>query len=131
MRRRDWQERLQALVLARLHEPFAWGEHDCCLFAADAVQAVTGFDPAAPWRGTYVDERGAMRLVRELGGLAAIAVLGGGEEVHPLRARAGDIVLGHVDRDCLGVCLGATWHAPSAAGLVARPMAEAQRAWRV
>lgn len=131
MRLRDWQERLQALVVARLAEPFAWGSNDCCLFAADAVAAETGADPAAPYRGTYDDERGAMRLVRSLGGLAAIATLGGGVEVPPVLARAGDVVLGHVDRECLGVCMGATWHAPSAAGLAARPMSEALRAWRV
>jgi hypothetical protein len=131
MRARDWQERLEALVMARLHVPFAWGRVDCCLFAADAVHALTGTDPAAPWRGTYSDERGALRLVQSLGGLAAIAELHCGMEVDPARARPGDIVLGRVDRECLGVCTGATWHAPSAAGLVARPMAEAQRAWRV
>ena len=40
----DWQPRLQALIQARLAAPFAWGEHDCCLFVCDAVQAITGQD---------------------------------------------------------------------------------------
>lgn len=131
MRHRNWQERLAALVSARLAEPFAWGRNDCCLFAADAVLALTGTDPAMGLRGSYADERGALRLVQQLGGLAALAARHLQLEVPPALARVGDVVLGKVDRECLGVCTGATWHAPSAAGLVARPMTEALRAWRV
>jgi len=33
--------------------PYAYGEHDCALFAAGAVLAMTGEDPAGPFRGRY------------------------------------------------------------------------------
>lgn len=128
---REWQSALADLIGARMTAPFAWGSHDCCLFAADCVQAITGFDPAADARGTYDDERSAARVLKKLGGLEQIAATRCGPEIPPAAARVGDVVLGKVDRECLGVCTGETWHAPSADGLAARPMAEALKAWRV
>jgi len=46
----DWPERLLAALAAARDRPFRWGEHDCCLFAADLIEAVTGVDPAAAFR---------------------------------------------------------------------------------
>lgn len=43
---------------------FKWGEHDCFLFAAGAVQVVTGIDYMANLRG-YRDETTAEVLLRE------------------------------------------------------------------
>lgn len=131
MRHADWQSRLAGLVAERMAAPFEWGRNDCCLFAADAVFAITGTDPAAALRGVYGDAATGARLLASLGGLSAVAASGCGEEIAPTQARVGDIVLGAIDRECLGVCTGATWHAPSAAGLACAPMASALRAWRV
>jgi hypothetical protein len=128
---REWQSALAELIGARMSMPFAWGEHDCCLFAADCVKAITGHDPAADARGSYSDERGAVRVLSKMGGLEQIAATRCGDEVPPAMARIGDVVLGMVDRECLGVCTGETWHVPSAGGLVARSMSEALKAWRV
>jgi hypothetical protein len=126
-----WRARLDALVHARLREPFAWGVHDCCLFAADAVHAQTGDDPAAKWRGTYSDAQGAARLVQKLGGLAAIAGLVG-DRIPPLTASVGDVGLVHADgRELLAVCMGPNWLCPTAQGLGALPLDAAQMAWRV
>ena len=131
-RLRDWQERLEALIASRIDAPFAWGFNDCCLFAADAVQAMTGYDPAADARGTYADERGALNCIRMMGGLESIAeTRSGGVEVPPQMARVGDVVLGFMGRECLGICGGAHWHAPGAAGLASAPMSTASKAWRV
>jgi hypothetical protein len=33
--------------------PFAWGTWDCGIFAADAIQAMTGVDLGAGYRGQY------------------------------------------------------------------------------
>lgn len=89
-RLRDWQSRFAALVAEARARPFAWGSHDCCLWAADAVQAVTGRDPAARWRGTYSSEVGAFRIVLALGGLPMIGALCG-SEILPGLAITGDI----------------------------------------
>jgi hypothetical protein len=112
--------------------PFAWGSHDCVLFAADCVAACTGVDPAADKRGTYSDAMSAARVVREHGGMAEIAASCLGEEVAPLMAQPGDVgLLTNEGRECLGVCTGSCWHAPSAHGLAALPVNQVQRAWRL
>lgn len=56
--------------------PFAYGRHDCCLFAADWVRAWHDRDPASAWRGGYVDALGAARLVRQAGGVEALFAVG-------------------------------------------------------
>lgn len=52
-RRQDWPARLDAYLRDCAARPFQYGAHDCALFAAGAVAAVTGWDPAAAWRGAY------------------------------------------------------------------------------
>lgn len=136
-RNKDWQDRLDALVLVRLRAPFAWGGHDCVLFAADAVLAMTGTDPAAAWRGQWTSAREAFRLLRPLGGLAAAAAGAGLPEVPPRMAQRGDVVLLRAPgragsmRGALGVCLGERIAAPGGRGLVMAGLGEGVRAWRV
>jgi hypothetical protein len=48
---------------------FAYGEMDCCLWPAGWVQAQTGQDPAAIYRGRYDDEAGAKAFAEEAGGV--------------------------------------------------------------
>lgn len=129
----DWQERLAALVSERMHTPFSWGTHDCALFAADGVRAVTGTDPAAGLRGTYDTAAAAARVVQLHAGLAGLAAAALGEEVSPQQARAGDVglVLQAGGRECLAIWTGMAWHVPGEAGLAALPQEAAVRAWRV
>lgn len=47
---------------------FVWGETDCIMATCNHVLAVTGIDPAAPWRGTYHDEAGARGIYEAHGG---------------------------------------------------------------
>ena len=61
----DWQHKLHDFLVARAKEPFAWGSNDCALFAADAIQAITGEDLAAEFRG-YKDEEGATAAVKSV-----------------------------------------------------------------
>lgn len=61
MRRLNWHQHLAQTLQAAMTRPFSWGEHDCCLFAADCVQAVTGVDVAADFRGTYTTPLGAKK----------------------------------------------------------------------
>lgn len=49
----DWQKRLQIYLASITHKPLMYGHHDCALFAADAVQAMTGLDLAEAYRGQY------------------------------------------------------------------------------
>ncbi len=136
-------ERLLAAVAAHRDRAFAWGTHDCCLFACDVIRDAGGVDYAAPFRGRYRTAAGAARALRRFagGGLEAaaekIAQDNGLEEVPPLMAQRGDFVL--VDETAgpapleaaLGVCLGETFVAAGPAGTVTLPLTRARRAWRV
>lgn len=71
-RLRDAEQRLLDAVHAHMRRPFAWGVADCCTWAFDAVQAVTGVDPIADVRGTYGTRWQAMRVLWRLGGMRAL-----------------------------------------------------------
>ena len=52
--------------------PFRWGQNDCALWCASAVQHCTGFDPAADLRGRYDSWMGCRRIVMQAGGLVGL-----------------------------------------------------------
>ena len=85
--------RLHALVLERHDQPFAWGIRDCCLWAADAVFAVTQRDLAADIRGSYWSARQAARVVRDRGGLQALVTDRMGAPIALSDAIDGDVCL--------------------------------------
>lgn len=131
-RLRDWPERLAALFAARAEQPFEWGVHDCCMFAADAVLAVTGHDPAADLRGSYVNELGAARKLARYGGVAGAAIAHGGRVVPVALAQPGDVGLSLQDaaQPALAVWGGGAWHAAGQVGVVVVPTECIVRAWR-
>lgn len=92
-RRQDWRQCYSTLIGAIRRKPFAYGEHDCAMgLSAAMVEALTGIDVAKRWRGRYASRTGALRVMRN-DGFANVAdmvatVL---PEIHPARARIGDI----------------------------------------
>jgi len=138
----DWPERLHALVEQRLQVPFRWGSNDCVMFAADAVQALTGVDLAGRLRGQYDDEPSARKIGLAYAGadeegsiaqcLSDIATLNLGDLVLPSLARRGDVVLiEHDAGQSLAVCLGPHAAAPGRRGLMMLPPEHWLTAWRV
>ncbi len=143
-----WEGALLRFVEGCRSAPFSWGRFDCCLFAADALRAITGVDAFAPFRGRYRSGGGALRVMRRAGyddllG-AASAVLGGLglNEVAPLSARRGDIVaIALADGNAgaregfshaLGVAMAGDCLVPMhRAGLARRPLTHVARAWHV
>lgn len=95
----DWPALLARHILDATDRVFEWGRHDCCVFAADGVRAITGRDPIARARGRYTDEKRAAVVVREIGGVgvpeAADVLMREFEAplVHPVFAQRGDLVL--------------------------------------
>lgn len=131
MRLNDWMLRLEKLVQERQRARFTWGEHDCSMWACDAVQAVTGRDPAADLRGLYASEAEANALIEAGGGLGAMACARFGAEIAPALAAAGDIGLISTPRgDALVVCVGGHWLAAAPFGLTVIPAASVLRTWR-
>lgn len=125
----DWPERLANIIETRRKAGFLFGSNDCCTWAADVVLALTGDDPAAEYRGTYDDERGALQLIRDAGGMRGLVNL---PEKHPGLAQRGDVVLAVVEsRETFGIADVGGWWAPGVDGLVFRPMSDVFAAFEV
>lgn len=115
--------------------PFVWGEHDCALFAADTVLAMTGEDFAEQFRGTYSTALGAEKALRKAGfdSLWAYATHCFGTPLQDtLTARRGDLVLVETTNGpALSICFGPSAAAAGADGLVFLPTSHWVSAWRV
>jgi hypothetical protein len=132
MRFPNWPQRLDAFIDSRRTVPFSYGNggHDCCQFAAMAVEAMTGTNPAAKWH--YSCELGAAMLIKKAGGLQALITEAMGAPVHASQAGRGDVVLAELDRgDTIGICLGRDCAFPGDVGTVMRPRSAIRAAWKV
>lgn len=130
----DWQLRLEAFLAQRRAQPFAWGINDCCTFAADAVQAITGQDPAPAGLRAHRTEKQALRALRRHGGVVGIATDAMGPPAPVSLACVGDVVVvpaGVGDRHCLAIVNGTVALMPSSRGLFAVGLDRALGAWRV
>lgn len=137
MRVKDWREHLERYIQAARSRTFEYGSYDCALFAAGAVEVVTGIDYAAPLRG-YQSRFEAYRIVAAFGSLEAMVTsLLGFEPGHPSTAMCGDVVIGHVELssgetgECIGSCLGNSCAFPQLVGVRFLPRSVATRAWRI
>lgn len=93
MRHPQWSTQLPETLRAAMSRPFSWGEHDCCLFAADCAIAVCGIDIAAKVRGRYKTKSGAMRILKSEFGDLELGLSSFFIEIEPDRATRGDIVM--------------------------------------
>jgi hypothetical protein len=141
-RQDKWEVALNDFVNGRANEPFEWGKNDCALFVCDAIQAMTGSDLAADFRGKYTTELGAARRIKTVtGGMTvedvAVFVTKANdmpELPSPLFAQRGDVVC--FDGE-FGVALGivymngkdAVFVSPE--GLKRIPVKQCRRAWKV
>lgn len=134
-RHQDWEERLSLYLDRVADQPFEWGEHDCALFAADCVKAMTGADPAEAYRGKYDTARGAAEALREHGAGTLLKTLKAifGEPISPHFAQRGDVVMR--DATTTGICVGRfSWFVGQESGeqgLVHLPTAACRYAFRV
>lgn len=138
-----WETRsFHDFLKARAGIPFAWGENDCALFVADGIEAMTGVDIAADFRGNYHSEAEALDLIRTITGGEGVAdaaawcahKFGLREWFQPLYAQRGDMVtLEDAGRVISGLVHLNGRHivAVGEAGLKRLPIASAIRAWHV
>lgn len=128
-----WEADLAAYIASVRSLPYAYGKHDCGMFAAGAVLAMTGEDPGAPFRGQYANEIGCAKALKKFGAGDLVSTLD--SLFTPCLAgfaRRGDLVW---NGTAVGVSMGA--HAlfvgqeGDREGLIRVPRAEWTRAWRV
>lgn len=140
---------LDAFLRDHMAKPFVWGSNDCCLFAANAIQAMTGEDIADDFRDKYDSQASAFALIKSVtGGDSVIDAIAHCATKHrltewlsadgkplPLMARRGDlvavrnaddeIIAGIVDLSGRYVaCMGDR-------GIVRLPISNIIRAWHV
>ena len=130
----DWQPRLHAWLRAVRQTPVRPGHHDCCLFGAGAIEAQTGIDIAAPWRGRYTTFAGGRRILRKAGYADHVALIAATlPEANVLTALDGDIaIVPTEDGDAVAVVQGAAVFVLTPSGsLGLSPMAPVQRLFKV
>ena len=101
----DWRTRLEDYLTRVARRPFRPGRHDCALFVAGAVEAMTGEDPAAAWRGAYRSLAAGQDALHAAGFTDHVALVASAcEEVPPALAAVGDIAV--LPGDGNGAALG-------------------------
>lgn len=130
----DWEQRFHEFMdrgYSRVYKP---GVTDCAIYCADMVEAITGVDPAAGWRGTYSTEEEIAQILDATGGLVNLVSSIIGYPVAPLQARRADVVYTRWNdtEESVGVCLGARVAFPTASGIELRYSRRvATLAWRI
>lgn len=90
----DWEQRLHEVVVANLKRPHVFGEHDCLLWIAAVVEAITGDDLGSAHRGKYDSHAKAYRHLSEMGFDSPVTFLDSLFDEKPVGfAGRGDIVL--------------------------------------
>lgn len=133
VRKNQWEQKLFAYTSGVLQKPFEWGVHDCVLFAADCIEAMTGEDLAAEYRGTYSTSQGAAKIVHSAGveSLGDFLAMYLPETPVPFLQR-GDIALcDGPEWQFVGVCQGRTCVGPSEKGLIHVNNSQVIRAFKV
>lgn len=129
MRLHGWEERLVNFIESRRDTPFEWGSNDCATFAAAAIESLTGADLIGVPRWT--DAMSAARVVKALGGMAAIADARL-PRVDPSEAWRGDIGLVEAEgRESFGVIYPPWVITPGGAGIVMNRIKDCRAAWGV
>ncbi|GHF18256.1 hypothetical protein GCM10017044_10960 [Kordiimonas sediminis] len=139
----DWPERLDAAVRGRLRMPFAYGQHDCCMAAADLIHAVTGVDPMKAYRGQYHSAASAVRLFHSAGHSSLVTAVDsaltahGAHTIQVLQASIGDLVIAQtalpdaLGSDACGIAVGERALFPSDVGWISLPVRQAHTAYRI
>ncbi len=63
----SWESSLSAYLISKKNEPFKYGVNDCCLFAAGAVEAITGENPIPEFIGAYDSLKTSIKARKTIG----------------------------------------------------------------
>ncbi len=128
----NWPEILNQCIDDARRREFTWGRFDCCMWAADTVEAMTGTDYAAEFRGKYKTIRGAVKALNKR---TLKEVMDGkfARTEHPSR---GDLVLIPIEItgqpiEGIGICAGDKLVMIGDGGLEFLPLSVATAAWAV
>jgi hypothetical protein len=139
-RTQNWEMRLDDWLKTRAGLEFTFGANDCCLFAAGAVEAMTGEDLAGKFRGKYRTKHGAQQVLKKYagGGVRELMVRmaadhGLIEAAPPMLTRGSVALILNDGRESLGIVdlTGMAIVAPGIVGMVRMPIDRAITGWLV
>lgn len=132
MRIEGWEAALNEIIQSRTVTPFKWGEHDCCLFAADCVEAMTGRDYADKLRGSYKNAAEAKKVINAYGDMETMISSLLGAPCETAFAHRGDVMmLDTSSGPALGICCGKLSVFAGHTGLVYHKTMKCCMAWRI
>lgn len=135
MRLKDWEPRLIAYLQTASRRPYSEADHHCALFAAGCVEAMTGEDHAAQWRGRFKTLKAGLKALKKGGFEDHVALVASlfKDEVHPSRAHRGDLAVlaGSDGMGALGIVQGEHVYVLRPEGLALAPRRQMLRAFRV
>lgn len=67
MRLSNWESHLSEYIQSKRNKPFEYGVNDCCLFAAGAVEVVTGENPIPEFIGAYDSLKTSIKALKTIG----------------------------------------------------------------
>lgn len=113
-----------------IRDPFVWGECDCALWAAGAVEYISGFDPAAHLRGRYSTAREMLTILKNADGLFHLVGDNMGGFVSGER-RDGIAVIRGGRREYCGLLIGGTFWVKFDGGVGTIPNPEILDGWNL
>lgn len=134
MKYADAYKRLHKYFESIVLKPFVWGEHDCCLMAAKAVDAqLENSNLYATIKRDFPCHDAASALAA-MGSYSLLQLTTRylGTPVHPSRCSTGDIVLAMLDgRETLTVHDGVQILGPGVNGIARAPIIRSTHGWTI
>jgi len=129
----DWRKRLTLYLSGVGRIAFKDGVHDCALFLAGGVTAMTGQDYAAPYRNRYTTLRGGLRILRKQGFDDHVALAKSHLREKPIAfgCEGDGAVVATPLGDALGIVQGAAIYVLLPTGLALVPLTDASCALEV
>lgn len=126
----NWPELLARYVESKANEPFVWGANDCCSFAINAVERITGTQVMPV---TWDSEEAAYAVIDAMGGVVTKCTELFGQPSTNYRAiRRGDIALcPHSNMQSIMVCTGTSVCGPALDRLGFFPLHRVEMHWKI
>lgn len=128
----NWPRVLTDEIRRHQNTKFEWGTSDCCMFPADAIKAVTGFDFAEEFRGKYKTELGSLRALKKYGKGTIEATIDSKYDRNSDTPARGDLatVVTESGTSLAVVGAGCVW-VMTLEGVDSLPLSEVNVSWRV
>lgn len=133
VRLENWPTLLSMYLSETKSKPFEWGENDCVLFAAKAINKITGNNIYKKYQ-SYKTEEEAKKIISEFGSLEALVNFHLGDGfTNYLKAKRGDVVLMRIPEETLGIVddSGQRIACVTKDGLIRLPLKKASLVWSI